>query len=773
MKTQMANLCLTGKCAIFFSVVFLNCSLLSYAQTIDYGKSFVNISKGTNGGTISPGDTLQIRATFVVKAGTVDSCAYYDTIPAGTSYIPGTLAVLTNEGKVYKSFTDAYGGPTPDQGWIIGNNLQINLGYGAVKPATQARRGEIKNTSKPSFYGGTCIMVASYEVVVTAAYMTAINVGGGSISYSTATPTVLFQNFPRDSIMVFKNYGICANSISTNAILSEFGGTFGSGNTKDRVASSNVPANYAYTPFSSALAMPNDYYYGISNNTSGGTTPAAGYSTVNTWAYPDNSQAPSHRIFSVWDIIGDHTGAVNPLLGNPPTDDAAGHSGGYMAVINSSYRTDIAFLDTVSNLCPNTYYQYTAWIYNMCPKCGCDSNGVGASGGGYIPTAAGDSSGVHPNLTFNVNGYDYYSTGNILHTGQWIQKGFTYLTGPAQTSMVIYIRNNAPGGGGNDWAVDDIAVATCVPSITLTPNKPDTLCQGADDTVRFSVSAFFNNYTQWVLQKSTDGGLTWLNPGPDTLGQLPSGTGSPVYNPLTSMYQYLVTRYYRLTTSDSLVIYRLTIASTVANLANSNCNFITSTPKIVRAVNCNIVLATSVVLKGWLASQTGNLQWTSTNESEHTQYLVERSDGDQLHFQVIATVDGTAVPGAGSTYLFQDPQLIGGPTYYRIEITKDNYANYSKVVLLSNTDLDFDLKTLGNPFVSIIAFDLVVPADQAASITVYDMYGRLVRKDSQAVYEGLNAIKLYGFDGLQDGVYVLRVQCGANWVAKKMVKLSY
>jgi hypothetical protein len=220
MKTQMANLCLTGKCAIFFSVVFLNCSLLSYAQTIDYGKSFVNISKGTNGGTISPGDTLQIRATFVVKAGTVDSCAYYDTIPAGTSYIPGTLAVLTNEGKVYKSFTDAYGGPTPDQGWIIGNNLQINLGYGAVKPATQARRGEIKNTSKPSFYGGTCIMVASYEVVVTAAYMTAINVGGGSISYSTATPTVLFQNFPRDSIMVFKNYGICANSISTNAILS-------------------------------------------------------------------------------------------------------------------------------------------------------------------------------------------------------------------------------------------------------------------------------------------------------------------------------------------------------------------------------------------------------------------------------------------------------------------------------------------------------------------------------------------------------------------------
>jgi hypothetical protein len=90
-----------------------------------------------------------------------------------------------------------------------------------------------------------------------------------------------------------------------------------------------------------------------------------------------------------------------------------------MVVINANYKTDTAYLDTISNLCPNTYYQYTAWFRNICSKCGCDSNGTGASGGaGYIPTGAGDSSGVHPNLTFNINGYDYYTTGNILYTGQ-------------------------------------------------------------------------------------------------------------------------------------------------------------------------------------------------------------------------------------------------------------------------------------------------------------------------------------------------------------------
>jgi hypothetical protein len=771
MKTFLPSSLHNGK-GFSILIIFTLCSIHAYTQTIDYGKTYANITKGTNGGTIEPGDTLQIRATFVVKAGTVDSCAFYDTIPSGTTYIPATLAVLTNEGKTYKTFTDAYGGPTPDAGWIIGNNVQINLGFGPTKFATQSTRGEIKNTYKPSFYGSTCILVASYEVVVTAAYFAKISVGGGSVSYSTATPAVQFQNFPADSVMVFPNYGICSNSTGTNAILSEFGGTFGSGNLKDRGASSNVSGNYTYSVFSAAAGMPNDYYYGVSNNTSGGTTAATGYATVNTYSYPDVSVPSTHRIFEVWDIIGDHTGAVSPLLGNPPTDDNGGKTGGYMAVINSSYRTDIAFLDTVSNLCPNTYYQYTAWFYNMCPKCGCDSTGTGASGGvGYIPTGVGDSSGVHPNLTFNVNGYDYYTTGNISHTGQWIQKGFTYLTGPTQTSMIIYIRNNAPGGGGNDWAVDDIGVSTCVPNISLTPNKPDTLCQGADDTVRFKVSAYFNNYTQWQLQQSTDGGVTWTTPGIDTLGQLPSGTGTPVFNPLTSQYEYLVTRYYRLNNTNTLITYRLTIASTAANLSNSSCNYITSTPKIVYAVNCLVTLPTSIVLKGWLNNQNGSLQWTSTDESGNIRYVVERSDGDQEHFSPIGNVNGIALPGTGATYNFNDPNQVSNQTYYRVNIIDNLNHAYSKVVLLSNTAIDLEIKSLVNPFVSTISFDLTAPQDQTASFIVNDIYGRILRVETQNMSKGMNSIRLYGFDGLPTGTYVLQVRCADKLISRKIIKV--
>ena len=107
---------------LFFS---LNLMLVS-AQNIDFGKSFINVTKGINGGTVEPGDTLEIRASFVVRSGTYDSCGYFDAVPAGTVYIQGTIRVLTNEGKIYKQFTDAFG---DDCGWIAGSNIRINLGY--------------------------------------------------------------------------------------------------------------------------------------------------------------------------------------------------------------------------------------------------------------------------------------------------------------------------------------------------------------------------------------------------------------------------------------------------------------------------------------------------------------------------------------------------------------------------------------------------------------------------------------------------------------------
>jgi hypothetical protein len=756
------------KASLFFFLFLLMTQLTSAQLSIDHGKSFVNVSKGTAGGTIEPGDTLEIRATFVVKGGGVndyvDSCAFFDNIPANTSYISGTLAVLTNEGKIYKSFTDAAG---DDDGTITGTNVRINLGFKNAPIATAFRRGRVKYNDKPSFFGATCIMVASYRVKVTGAYGNKINIGGGSISYLPFGGSLSAVNFNSDSIMIFQNLGLCTNSSGGNAIQSEFGGTFGSGKAKNRVPSTNVPPNYTYTNFGSA--MPNDYYYGVSNNTSTG---GVGYTTLNTWPIPDptiGASGQSHRVFNVWDIIGDHTGAASPTAGNPATD-TVNSTGGYMVVINSSYRTDTAFLDTVSNLCPNTYYQYFAWFRNICSHCGCDSNGAGPGTALYIPTGPNDSSGVHPNMTFSVNGFDYYTTGNILYSGQWVKKGFTYLTGPTQTSMIINVRNNAPGGGGNDWAIDDIGVATCAPSIALTPNKPDTLCMGADDTVRFKVSSFFNNVTQWILQQSVDGGSTWTSPGLDTTGMPPNGSATAVFNPLTGLYEYTLSRYYRLNFINPLVLYRLTIATTTGNLSNSNCSYIGSSSKLIYAVNCNIILPTSIILKGQLKDGLADLQWTSSLETPNTRYIIERSN-DQVNYSAIGSINGDAGDGLGASYEFTDPRPVSGMTYYRINITDNSYNKYSKIVLISNSLINFEIKSLINPFIDEIAFNMTVPQDGPAVFTLIDLYGRIIKQDKQNVVEGWNTIQIYIPGYLPSGSYILQVLYADQRISKKLIKV--
>lgn len=743
---------------LFFTFAGLIVPARVVSQTVDYGKSYINITKGAGGGTMEPNDVLQIKATFVVKIGTLDSCAFFDNIPAGTTYIPGTLAVLTNEGKIYKAFTDAAG---DDCGSVVGTAVRINLGYNtaAGKQANAFRRGEIKNTDKPSFYLGTCIMVASYQVMIIAPLGSTINLGGGFVTSKSGLLPITTNTFPADNVAIFTNYGLCSNSVGTNSIGTEFNGTFGSGKNKNRGPSANVPPSYTYATF--AAANPQDYFYGISNNTS---TTGAGYSTVNTWAKPDAS-APTHRVFNVWDIIGDHTGAVSPTLGNPPADTVNNSNGGYMLVINSSYRIDSAFKQTITGLCPNTYYEFSLWIRNICSKCGCDSNGKGASGGaGYIPTGVGDSSGVHPNLTFAINSVDYYTSGDLSYTGLWVKKGFTYLTGPAETSFTAMVRNNAPGGGGNDWAIDDISIATCTPNLTMNPSPNVNVCYGNQVDMSAVISCFFPNYIYWQWERSTDGGATWTNTGV-------SGTGTPTL--VGSNWQY--TAIYPTFLADSSVnsnLFRIKIASTPGNLSDPNCSFTASTLIRVWVNNCSFVLPVKLIsFNGRIENNYNKLTWTTENETTTTQYDIERSV-DGIHFSSIGIVPATASNGNQGAYAFNDPSSCGGPVYYRIKLKDGANYQYSRIITLNAGELKFEVVSTLNPFDSYLSVSINIPATNNAVITLFDSFGRLVKQQNETLQAGPNKVIVSGLSSLSSGHYILSVKTADNVVNKQVIKIK-
>lgn len=247
---------------------------------------------------------------------------------------------------------------------------------------------------------------------------------------------------------------LCSGSLGDPAVNI----TFGNGGAD---SSGNTPTNgYIYTN----STCPNDGFYTVTKTTSG--------CFGNSWHTVNN----------------DHTG------------------GGSFMLVNASFEPGDFFVATVKDLCPNTTYEFAAWIINVLNRFG-----------------------IKPNLTFSIEtpGGDtlqQYFTGDILEspTPTWKQYGFYFVTPINNPVIVLRIRNNAPGGSGNDLGLDDITFRSCGATITSDiVNSPDTVdvCEGNMNAYTFVAevsSSYASPVYQW--QESTDSGKTWVDiAGADSL----------------------------------------------------------------------------------------------------------------------------------------------------------------------------------------------------------------------------------------------------------------
>jgi gliding motility-associated-like protein len=224
--------------------------------------------------------------------------------------------------------------------------------------------------------------------------------------------------------------------------------TFGSGSTSGYTP----PGGYIYT----SSSCPNDGYYTI-------------------------TAASSGCFNNSWHTVSDHTGNGNFML------------------VNASIDPSDFFLATVSDLCPNTTYEFASWINNV-----------------MIPPNSNK-----PNITFKIETPSgvvlaQFNTGDVAVTSVpvWVQYGFYFTTPAANAVIVLRMTNNAPGGYGNDLALDDITFRPCGPLITagIVGNTSDTVdvCEGNSNTYTFNSavsSGYLSPVYQWQL--STDKGVTW------------------------------------------------------------------------------------------------------------------------------------------------------------------------------------------------------------------------------------------------------------------------
>jgi gliding motility-associated-like protein len=246
--------------------------------------------------------------------------------------------------------------------------------------------------------------------------------------------------------------------------------TFGTGGNNSGYT---PPSAYTYT----SSSCPNDGYYTITNSTSN--------CFGNTWLT----------------VSSDHTG------------------GGAFLLVNATYTPGDFLVTTVNDLCPNTTYEFAAWLMNVISRFG----------------------SIKPNITFSIETasgiiIQQFSTGDIPETSSpvWKQYGFFLTTPASNNGIVLRMRNNAPGGIGNDIALDDITFRPCGAAITSAiQGNPDTvnICDGNTSlyTLTSTVSsAYISPVYQW--QVSDDQGTTWKDiPGAKAITYLRNPTSAGIY----------------------------------------------------------------------------------------------------------------------------------------------------------------------------------------------------------------------------------------------------
>ena len=215
--------------------------------------------------------------------------------------------------------------------------------------------------------------------------------------------------------------------------------------------------------------------------------------------------------------------------------DHTGDPNGYFMLINASFQPSEFYLDTVRGLCGGTTYEFAAWVINV------------------LKTTACSPSPTQPDLTFTLERTDgtllqSYNTKTIpaQTNPTWQQFGFFFATPANVSSIVLRIFNNAPGGCGNDLALDDITFRPCGPQLTAaiegTTSSTVTICEGTARSFTFTsnVSAGFNNPSfQW--QQSSDA-TVWTD--------IPAATATTLtqnFAPATAAGNYM----YRLSAAES------------------------------------------------------------------------------------------------------------------------------------------------------------------------------------------------------------------------------
>lgn len=222
-------------------------------------------------------------------------------------------------------------------------------------------------------------------------------------------------------------------------------------------------------------------------------------------------------------------------------DHTPNDANGKAFIVNASFTAGEFYRRTVSGLCVNTTFEFSAWVINAYNPA---SNACGGTG---IPVNVKFQIWDQTETTLLKEG----DTGNIQGSANadWVQYALTFTVLPGQTSVVLKMLNNGAGGCGNDLAIDDIMFRSCGDIASVTSGTAAVVEACSNDlpmslNLQLNISGTGPHVFQW--QSSPDG-TTWT----DVAGATSQNYATPPLN--ASGY------------------YRVKIAQDIANLNNPYC----------------------------------------------------------------------------------------------------------------------------------------------------------------------------------------------------------
>jgi hypothetical protein len=137
----------------------------------------------------------------------------------------------------------------------------------------------------------------------------------------------------------------------------------------------------------------------------------------------------------------------------------------------------------------------------------------------------------------------------------------------------------------------------------------------------------------------------------------------------------------------------------------------------------------------------------------------------------VGSVSGFNNPNStNNTYKFTDFK-VNGRVWYRIAmITKDGQKKYSRIIILEDKTVNFGLTNVINPFSAKLDFGITVSENSRIDVTLINMAGKPVRKESFNVYDGANNLTIVNTEALPVGMYILQIRNKDQVINKKVMK---